>query len=74
MYQTIAALSALLLSGVIVHGPSVTVGRGIVVDWRTIKSGEEVGSGLDPFEAAHLFVSLVGIDAANAAVTKARGV
>ena len=64
----IAALAEVLLPGeVILHAGKVTAGRGRVVDWRTVPSGEELAEGLDAYDTALLLVSTVGsVEAARA--------
>ncbi len=57
-----------LLAGAVLHGPRVTAGRGSVIDWRDVPSGETLEEGADAFGAAQLFVALVGPDAAIAAI------
>jgi hypothetical protein len=72
-YDIIFAIAVRLLAGVILHAHTsegvVTVGRGKLIDWRSVKSGEEVepsdGSAAD---FAQLFVALVGVEAADVAL------
>lgn len=68
--QTSAAL--LLLEGCVLHASNVTAGSGIVIDWRTVRSGELLQAEGDAFDTAALFVTLVGTDAALASVARRR--
>lgn len=72
MCTIIFDLCAYLLDGSVLQGADVSVGRGAVIDWRTVRSGEEVGWDLDTFDSATLFVSLVGEAVAKAALEKVR--
>jgi hypothetical protein len=67
-YATIQAVSVALLGGLVLHAANVTAGNGAVIDWRTVKSGSTVQEGADAFDTALLFVSLVGEEAAVAAL------
>ena len=69
VYAAVRACAIALLSGAILRAADVTAGNGSVVDWRTIKSGEEIQAGADAFDTAHLFVTLVGPVDAMAAAT-----
>ncbi len=62
-HPAVRACTLALLAGFILHASNVTAGRGLVVDWRTVKSGEELQMG-DPFDTAWLFVAIVGPEAA----------
>jgi hypothetical protein len=46
----------------------VSAGRGIVIDWREVKSGETLQTDADAFDTAQLFVALVGVTVALAAL------
>lgn len=67
-YATIQAVSVALLAGLVLHAANVTAGNGAIIDWRTVKSGSTVQEGADAFDTALLFVSLVGEEAAVAAL------
>jgi hypothetical protein len=43
-------------------------GQGLVIDWRTVRSGDTIQTSADFFDTARLFVALVGTDAALDAV------
>lgn len=66
-FGAVQACAERLIAGAVLHAADVTVGRGVVIDWRTVRSGETVQEGGDTFDAAQLFVALVGPDAALAA-------
>lgn len=72
LFPVVSACAVKLLGGVVLHAQAdegvVTAGNGKVVDWRENKSGETVATGIDAFETAHLFVELVGPEAAERAV------
>lgn len=59
-YEAAAACSAALLRGATLQASEVTAGAGIVIDWRTIRSGEVVLQAECAFDLAYLFVALVG--------------
>lgn len=67
-YAAVRACALAMIAGTILHAASVTAGNGIIVDWRTVKSGEEIQKDGDAFDTAQLFVALVGADAALAAL------
>lgn len=67
-YEAVRVCAIALLAGAILQAEGVSAGRGIVVDWRTIRSGETLVQGADAFDAAQLFVSLVGEDVAVSSV------
>ena len=60
--------AVLLLGGVILSASDVTVGRGWLIDWRMVPSGEALLSDADTFDQAYLFVAMVGPAAAIEAV------
>lgn len=70
LFDAVRACSIVLLGGVVLHAGDVTAGNGSVIDWRTVKSGEELCPGGDAFDTAYLFVSLVGPEAAIAAALR----
>lgn len=65
-------VSVVLLAGVVVFGGGVTAGRGKVVDWRSVKCGENVLESGDAYDVAACFVGLVGEHEARRAVQRAR--
>ena len=67
-HATVQAVAVALLGGLVLHAANVTAGNGAVIDWRTVKSGETVQEGADAFDTALLFVTLVGEEAAVAAL------
>ncbi len=67
-YSAVRACAIVLFAGAVLHAADITAGNGIVVDWRTVKSGEELATQADPFDTAWLFVALVGPEAALAAL------
>lgn len=70
MFDAIFQVSAALLNGRVLQAKNVSVGNGLVIDWRTVKSGEAIGKDLDAYEAAVLFVELIGPSTAFEAATK----
>lgn len=70
-HSILFAICTLLLTGEVLHGANVTVGNGSVIDWRTVKSGDEIAHDLDAFDSAALFVALVGPEVATKALAKA---
>jgi hypothetical protein len=73
-FDATRACALVLLSGAVLHACDVTAGSGLVVDWRTVKSGETLSEGGDAFDTAHLFVMLVGPEPALAAATRHRDI
>lgn len=65
-YAAVRFVAESVLAGRVVQASGVTVGSGFVIDWRTVKSGEEIQCGADAFDSAQLFVALVGAEAAIA--------
>jgi hypothetical protein len=63
MYEHVKEAAARILAGEVLQAGSVSAGRGLVIDWRTIRSGEIVDDGGDSFDQAHLFVALAGPEA-----------
>jgi len=63
-YNAIHACAVALLSGAVLQVGGISAGRGLVVDWRTVRSGETIQDGGDAFDTAQLFVSLVGAELA----------
>lgn len=68
IYTAARACAIALLAGVVLHAADVTTGNGVVIDWRTVKSGETVSTGVDAFDAAQMFVVLVGEESALASL------
>ncbi len=60
IYEATFEAAARLARGEVLHRSDVTAGNGKVIDWRTVKSGEELMTDGDAFDVAYLFVSLVG--------------
>jgi hypothetical protein len=63
-YEAVRACAVLLLTDAVLQIGGVSAGRGQVIDWRTVKSGETLQDGADAFDTAQLFVTLVGPAAA----------
>jgi hypothetical protein len=66
-YPAVRACALALLAGAVLQADDVSAGRGMVVDWRSIPSGETLQEGADAFDTAQLFVALVGEEVALAA-------
>ena len=49
-----------ILGGRILQADDVTAGRGFVIDWTTVRSGETLMEDGDAYDVAFLFVQLVG--------------
>lgn len=67
MNETLEAVSACavaMLAGAVLQTSGISAGRGLVMDWRSVKSGETLQQDADAFDTAQLFVALVGPDAA----------
>jgi hypothetical protein len=58
-FDTVRACALALLSGTVLQADAVSAGRGSVVDWRTVRSGETLQTDGDAFDTAQLFVALV---------------
>ena len=67
-YEVVRACALAILAGAVLQVDGVSAGRGIVVDWRTTKSGETLTQDADAFDAAQLFVALVGAERALSVV------
>jgi len=71
MYTTPAdavfACSVALICGRVLQARDVTVGNGLLIDWRFVKSGQEIANDLEVYDAASLFVEMVGPSTAAAA-------
>lgn len=65
-FEIIRSCALALLSGTVLQTAGVSAGNGIVIDWRTVTSGETLQTDGDAFDTAQLFVALVGVDAASA--------
>ena len=74
LFDAVRACSIAILAGAVLRAANVTAGNGKVIDWRTVKSGEELCHGGDAFDTAYLFVTLVGDEAALAAVARVRDI
>ena len=60
------AASIRILGGEVLQTSGISAGRGRVIDWRSVRSGEELLEGGDAFDQAALFVALAGEEAAAA--------
>jgi hypothetical protein len=69
-YTAVRACSIAMLAGTVLQVCDVSAGNGSVIDWRTVSSGETLLDGADAFDAAHLFVELVGPEVAHMAATR----
>lgn len=56
----IQAVCVALLGGEVLHASDLSAGKGSVIDWRTVKSGEILLEGADAYDTAVTFVSLAG--------------
>lgn len=65
-FDAARACALAILGGRVLQTAGVSAGRGLVVDWRTVKSGEALLEDGDAFDVAYLFVALVGADVAAA--------
>jgi hypothetical protein len=66
-YAATRAVAVMLLAGMVLQAAGVSAGRGQVLDWRTVKSGDLILDGGDAYDTAALFVTLVGSEAVLAA-------
>lgn len=66
-------LAIALLGGRTLQASNVSAGRGIVIDWRHVPSGETIVEGADAFDTAAMFLSLVGWGAAAMALDGPEG-
>lgn len=62
-FAAVRACALVLLTGAVLQVEDVTAGGGMVVDWRTVRSGETLVIDADPFDTAALFVVMVGVAA-----------
>lgn len=69
-YLVVLACSAVLVRGGVLQASHVTAGNGLLIDWRTVLSGEALLVDADAFDVADLFVLLVGNDVALEAARK----
>jgi hypothetical protein len=69
--ELIERLAIPLLAGQVLHGGGVTAGRGKVIDWRTVKCGDEIAASADAYDTAVAFVALVGPEVARSAMGRA---
>lgn len=74
IFPAVWACAVVLMAGTVLQADKVSVGNGLVIDWRSVPCGEIPREGADVFEQAALFVSLVGPAAAQAAATQVRDV
>jgi hypothetical protein len=63
-FPAVRACAIAMLAGRVLQVDGVSAGRGRVIDWRTVKSGETLQSHADAFDTAQLFVALVGAERA----------
>lgn len=54
------AIAYRMVFGEVLQAGNVTAGNGVVIDWRTTRSGFVVLSGATPEECASSFVQMVG--------------
>lgn len=66
--EAIFACSIALFNGKVLQARDVTVGNGLLIDWRFVKSGQEIANNLEVYDAACLFVEMVGPSTATEAV------
>ena len=64
----IFALAVAFTKGIVLTANDVTAGNGIVIDWRSVKSGDTVVSEGDAYDVAVTFVKLAGWGAAAMAL------
>jgi hypothetical protein len=67
-YEAVRACALAMLMGAVLQADNVSAGRGLVVDWRTVKSGKHIQVDGDAFDTAQLFVALVGAETAMASL------
>lgn len=63
-FAAVRACAIAMMAGHVVQAECVSAGRGMVIDWRTVRSGDTILVNADAFDTAQLFVALVGADAA----------
>src|ERR1700683_3007232 len=68
-FAAVRACCVALLAGAVLTASDVTAGNGSVIDWRAVRSGATLESGLDAFGTAQLFVAVVGVEDAMRAAT-----
>jgi hypothetical protein len=69
-FDAVRACAIVLLDGAVLQAGGVSAGNGLVIDWREVKSGEQILDSADAFDMAYLLVALVGAEAAFAAATR----
>ena len=62
--RVLSLVAAQLLAGVTLQVNDVSAGNGKVIEWHAVKSGQTLLEGADAFDAARLFLRLVGTRAA----------
>lgn len=67
-HELTQAIAVDLLQGRVLQASKVSAGRGTVIDWRHVPSGETCLDGADAFDTASLFLALVGWGAAAMAL------
>lgn len=73
LFDAVRAVAIVLLAGGVLQASDVSASNGKVIDWRVVRCGDVVLEGGDAFDAAHLFVALVGPEAALGVVREATG-
>ena len=71
-FGVFADVAARLLTDTVLFGAGVTAGRGRVVDWRSVKCGENVVADADAYDTAAAFVDAVGVEEARHALERAQ--
>lgn len=71
-FGAVADVAARLLTDTVLFGAGVTAGRGRVVDWRSVKCGENVVADADAYATAAAFVDAVGVEEARKALARAQ--
>lgn len=69
-FDAVRACSIALLRGEVLQVLEVSAGRGRVIDWRTVRSGETLLEDADAYDTAAMFVAIVGPDVALLAATR----
>ncbi len=73
-FEAVRACAIAFLAGKILQVDDVSAGNGIVITWRTVRSGETLQVGADAFDTAQLFVAIAGPEAALRAVALDRDI
>jgi len=67
-FAAVSEVSQLLSLDLVLQHKGVSVGHGMLIDWRTIKCGDTLLERADTFDCAQLFVALLGVEEAREAV------